>query len=107
MSDPATLSRHSTPSVPDIGSIHGHSEAARTIGPLKSLLETTKPGITKLVTITSMVGFVMATAGQAGSDLRRLVLIGLPCTSSVSATPACPARCEGPSPHAVSRPPRS
>ncbi|MBL9000683.1 MAG: protoheme IX farnesyltransferase [Phycisphaerae bacterium] len=80
MSDPATLTRHSTPSVPDIGSIHGHSEAARTIGPVKSLLETTKPGITKLVTITSMVGFVMATAGQAGSDLRRLVFIGLACT---------------------------
>lgn len=34
--------------------------AVARVGTLRSLVETTKPGITRLVTITSMVGFVMA-----------------------------------------------
>jgi protoheme IX farnesyltransferase len=33
-------------------------------GTFRSLIETTKPGITKLVTITSFVGFVMSSASQ-------------------------------------------
>jgi protoheme IX farnesyltransferase len=40
---------------------------ARVVGPVASLIETTKPGITRLVTMTSMVGFVMSAASHTWS----------------------------------------
>lgn len=45
-------------------------------GIIRSLIETTKPGITKLVTITSFVGFVMASASQQWTGFS-LAWIGL------------------------------
>lgn len=38
--------------------------ASKPVGTFASLVETTKPGITRLVTITSFVGFVMASAAE-------------------------------------------
>jgi heme o synthase len=48
------------------------------VGTLRSLIETTKPGITRLVTITSMVGFVMA-AVRGNWTFGELLTTGLIC----------------------------
>jgi protoheme IX farnesyltransferase len=52
--------------------------AVRRVGTLGSLIETTKPGITKLVTTTSMVGFVMAAAVMSWK-WTELVFLGTVC----------------------------
>lgn len=44
---------------------------------VRALLETTKPGITKLVTITSMVGFVLAWLSQHGDSFASALIPGL------------------------------
>lgn len=44
---------------------------------VRALVETTKPGITKLVTITSMVGFVLAWLSQHGDSFAPALLPGL------------------------------
>ncbi|RMH14895.1 MAG: protoheme IX farnesyltransferase, partial [Planctomycetota bacterium] len=43
---------------------------------VRALMETTKPGITKLVTITSMVGFVLAWLGQRDASLGSFLWLG-------------------------------
>ena len=48
------------------------------VGTVASLIETTKPGITKLVTTTSMVGFVMAGAVMSWR-WTELVFLGTVC----------------------------
>lgn len=80
VSEQASILAPSQPSVAAIPDAHAGAAAAAPVGTFKSLVETTKPGITKLVTITSMVGFVMAAAGQTGLSLSRLALVGLGCT---------------------------
>ena len=44
---------------------------------VRALVETTKPGITKLVTITSMVGFVLSWLGHHGASSGSFLLPGL------------------------------
>jgi protoheme IX farnesyltransferase len=51
---------------------------AKRAGTFASLVETTKPGITKLVTTTSMVGFIMAAVGRSWR-WQELVVTGLAC----------------------------
>ena len=51
---------------------------AKRAGTFASLVETTKPGITKLVTTTSMVGFIMAAVGRTWR-WQELVVTGLAC----------------------------
>jgi len=48
-------------------------------GTLGALLETTKPGITKLVTITAMVGFVLGVLGHGEFAVARIAVLGLAC----------------------------
>ncbi len=58
-------------------------------GPIPSLIETTKPGITRLVTITSGVGFGLSWASQGhGHDLAG---VWLPLVSCLLGTAACAA----------------
>lgn len=54
---------------------------------LAALLETTKPRITRLVTITSMVGFVAA-AVQRSWDLRDLIITALACAVGTACSAA-------------------
>ncbi len=72
MEETATILDLHSPAPP-----HG---SARAVTPTKiaSFIETTKPGITKLVTITSLVGFVMAAALRARSAWE-LAVLGLAC----------------------------
>lgn len=51
-------------SIPLAGSEHAEPHAAARTGVVRALIETTKPRITRLVTITSIVGFVMAALGR-------------------------------------------
>ncbi|MCL4220064.1 MAG: heme o synthase [Phycisphaerales bacterium] len=44
---------------------------------VRALVETTKPGITKLVTITSMVGFILAWLSQHGESFAAALVSGL------------------------------
>jgi protoheme IX farnesyltransferase len=54
---------------------------------LGAVVETTKPGITRLVTITSMVGFVVGAAPQAWS-WEHLVLLGTGCLTGTALSAA-------------------
>ena len=48
------------------------------VGVVRSLVETTKPGITRLVTITAAVGFVLAAVGRSWT-LRELIISAVAC----------------------------
>lgn len=54
-------------------------DASRDAGTLGALLETTKPGITKLVTITAMVGFVLGVLEHGIGSVGRVALLGAAC----------------------------
>ena len=60
-------------------SIDRSSEHPRTGGVVRSLIESTKPGITRLVTVTSLVGFALGAAPFARAATE-LALIALWCT---------------------------
>lgn len=54
-------------------------EAPAGAGTLGALLETTKPGITRLVTITAMVGFALGVLAHGEFSVTRIVLLGAAC----------------------------
>lgn len=65
-----SLTPDATPDLEPAASPHDRTTAAAARpGVVRSLVETTKPGITKLVTITSFVGFVMSSASHPWSGL--------------------------------------
>jgi protoheme IX farnesyltransferase len=65
-----SLTPDATPDLEPAASPHDLTTAAAVRpGVVRSLVETTKPGITKLVTITSFVGFVMSSASHPWSGL--------------------------------------
>lgn len=57
---PLPLAVADTPPPPTCITLPGDREVYAQTGPIRALIETTKPRITRLVTITSIVGFVMA-----------------------------------------------
>lgn len=68
----------------NVGQVNGSGSAAEAIarpvpGTVRSLIEASKPGIVRLVTITSMVGFAMAAVGRAWDwmTLGRLALVAM------------------------------
>jgi len=67
ISSPASAS-----DLPAVATGHDAPPSARP-GTFRSLIETTKPGITRLVTITSFVGFVMASAGHVTTGISLVV----------------------------------
>jgi len=57
------------------------------VGVVRSLVETTKPGITRLVTITAAVGFVLGAAGRAWT-LGELIVGALSCLAGTAMSAA-------------------
>lgn len=65
-----SITPDATPDLEAVASPHDPATAAAARpGVVRSLVETTKPGITKLVTITSFVGFVMSSASHPWSGM--------------------------------------
>jgi len=56
-------------------------------GVVRSLIETTKPGITRLVTITAAVGFVLAAVGRSWT-LRELIVSAVACLAGTALSAA-------------------